>query len=77
MAKTYRIELGALDMGQLLAGLEERADSWGKTAEYHRTGDSPADFIVEECTDADEAGRIAAHYRSIVAEIARQMEAQS
>lgn len=77
MSKTYRIELDDLDLGQLLDGLEGRAVAWEKTADYHRTGESPADFIVEECTDADEADRIAAHYRAILAKIGEQREAQS
>lgn len=31
MAKIYRIELDELDLGQLLDGLEARADAWEKT----------------------------------------------
>jgi hypothetical protein len=77
MRQTYRIELDALDLGQLLDGLEARAEAWEKTADYHLTGESPADFIVEECSDADEAIRIAAHYHSIITKIQQQREAQS
>lgn len=77
MSKTYRIELNDLDLGQLLDGLEARAKAWEKTANYHRTGESPPDFIVEECNDADEADRIANHYRSIIAKIRKQHEEQS
>ncbi len=77
MPKKYRIELDELDLGQLLDGLEARADAWEKTADFHRTGESPADFIVEECNGADEADKIAAHYRSIIAQIIEQREAQS
>lgn len=77
MQKLYRIELDDFDLGQLLDGLEARADVWAKTADYHHTGESPLDFIVEECNDADEANRIATHYRSIIAKIKKQREAQS
>jgi len=77
MSKTYRIELDDLNLGQLLGGLESRAEAWEKTAEYHRTGESPPDFIVEECNNADEADSIASHYRSIVANIRKQQEGQS
>ena len=76
MHRIYRIELSDLDLGQLLDGLEVRAEAWEKTAAYHRTGESPPDFIVEECTDGEEAERIAWRYRSIMADIRRQMEAQ-
>jgi hypothetical protein len=76
MKKTYRIELDDCELGQLLDGLEARADAWLKTADYHRTGHSPPDFIVEECNDADEADSIANHYRSIIAKIREQQEEQ-
>ncbi len=77
MSKTYLIRLDENDLGQLLDGLEARAEAWEKTAHYHRTGESPADLIVEECTDEDEADRIAAHYRSIISKILEQRKAQS
>lgn len=77
MSKTYVLRLDDNDVGQLLNGLEARAVAWTKTAEYHRTGESPPDFIVEECNDADEANRIATHYRSIIAKIHKQQAEQS
>ena len=77
MPKKYRIELDDSDLGQLLDGLEARVEAWEKTADYHRTAESPPDFIVEECNDADEADRIARHYRSIISKIRQQQEEQS
>jgi hypothetical protein len=77
MSKIYVLRLDQNDVGQLLDGLEDRADVWTKTADYHRTGESPANFIVEECNDADEANRIAKHYRSIIAKIRKQQREQS
>lgn len=77
MQKIYGIKLDGHDLGQLLDGLEVRADAWEKTAEYHRTAQSPPGFIVEECNDADEADRIATHYQTIIANIRKQSEAQS
>lgn len=77
MQKIYRIELDDFDLGQLLDGLGARAEAWEKTADYHRTGESPADFIVEECNDADEAENISAHCRSIISKIQKQREAQA
>lgn len=38
MAKIYHIELSEDDLGQLLDGLEVRAESWERTAEYLRSG---------------------------------------
>jgi hypothetical protein len=77
MSRTYLLRLDGFDLGQVLDGLEIRAEAWEKTAEYHRTGKSPPDFIVEGCNSADEAGRIAGHYRSIIAEIQKQQDEQS
>lgn len=77
MSKTYLIRLEENDLGQLLDGLDARAEAWEKTAAYHRTGESPPDLIVEECNDADEAESIARHYRAIIAKVCQQREAQS
>jgi hypothetical protein len=68
--RKFKIELDDFDLGQVLDGLESRAVAWEKTAEFHRAGES--DVVVEECRDAEEAGKIAAHYRSIIANIRRQ-----
>ena len=79
MAKIYRIELESLDLGQILDGLELRAQSWERTADYLHTQTMSAGefFIVEECSKPEEANDIAAHYRSIIETIRRQMEAQA
>ena len=77
MKKIYRSELDDFDLGQLLDGLQSRAKAWERTANYHRTGEPSADFIVEECNDADEADNISAHHRSIISKIQKQREAQS
>lgn len=77
MRKNYTIQLGSLDLGQLLDGLEGRAESWERTAEYLRSGYIEGDFIVEECHKPEEADDIAAHYRCIIGTIRQQMEAQS
>lgn len=79
MAKNYCIELEGRDLGQLLDGLQVRAESWERTAEYLRTGAMPTGefFLVEECSKPEEADDIAEHYRSIIRKIQNQMEAQS
>jgi hypothetical protein len=76
MRKNYTIKLDSLDLGQLLDGLDVRAESWERTAEYLRSGYIEGDFIVEECSKPEEADDIAAHYRKLVANIRQQMEAQ-
>ncbi|RYD74016.1 MAG: hypothetical protein EOP84_20605 [Verrucomicrobiaceae bacterium] len=78
MAKIYRIELDDLDLGQLLDGLETRAESWEKTADYLRTEEMPGGdfFLIEECSEPEEADGIAEHYRSIIDKIQKQMASQ-
>lgn len=75
--RKFRIELDELDLGQIIDGLEMRAEAWETTAAYHRSGESRAGLLVEECRGAEEAEKIAAHYRSIIAKIREQREAQS
>ena len=79
MAKIYRIELESNDLGQLLDGLNIRAEAWEKTAAYHRTGEVPGDdlFLIEESSDEYEANAIAEHYRSIISNIRTQIGNQS
>lgn len=74
---TYRIEFDTLDLGQLLDGLQMRAESWERTAEYLRSGYIAGDdFVIEECSKPEEADGIAEHYRSIIRKIRSQMETQ-
>ena len=79
MARIYRIELDEHDLGQLLDGLEIRADSWRRTAEYLRAGDMPDGefFIIEECSDEDEAEAIAADYDRIIGVLMEQRDSQA
>ena len=78
MAKTYSIQLDDIDLGQLLDGLESKAEAWEKTSDYLRTGESPEGefFVIEECSDPEEADAVAGHYRSIISKISGQMEEQ-
>ena len=74
--KHYVIKFSSVDLGQLLDGLDSRAQAWEKTAAFHRSGVSAADFVVEECSGVAEAERIAKHYRSIICSIIQQTEHQ-
>ena len=78
MADTYCITLGRNDLGQLLDGLELRAESWERTGNYLLHGSAGGDdfFIPEECHKPHEAFGIAEHYRSIIQQIRIQMKAQ-
>ena len=76
MAITYHLELDENDLGQLMDGLEQRAESWERTAGYLRSGFLDGDEVIEECSDPREADSIAAHYRSILQKLHTQREAQ-
>ena len=77
MNKTYHIQLEANDLGQILDGLREREESWRRTADYFRSGGDGDDaFAIEECTDEQEAERIAEFYSRIIADLERQRKDQ-
>lgn len=74
--KEYVIRLNGLDLGQLIDGLEARATAWRLTAEYLETDSVPDGIVIEECSDAEEARRIAEHYKSIIRQVVAQLEVQ-
>ncbi len=76
--KKIKIELEELDVGQVLDGMGVRRDSWLRTADYLESGDMPDGefFLVEDCSDADEARWLADRYDSIIQAIREQMKAQ-
>ncbi|MCO6483341.1 MAG: hypothetical protein J5I62_11180 [Flavobacteriales bacterium] len=74
--KEFIIRLNGFDLGQLLDGLEARATAWRHTAEYMETGEAPEGFMIEECTDAEEARKIAGHYERILGTILQQQAEQ-
>jgi hypothetical protein len=77
MSRRLTITLDSLDLGQLLDGLETRAESWRKTADFMESGYAADDsFICEECADAGEATAIAKHYERIVSIIEKQVAEQ-
>lgn len=79
MEKHYKIDLSEHDLGQLLDGLEARKDSWMRTANYLRAGDQAEEefFLIEECSDEDEAAEIAADYGRIIAKLVNQRDSQA
>ena len=78
MDATFCLKLDAHDFGQVLDGLEQRAVAWERTADYLRTETIPPGelFLIEECSDPEEAAAISAHYRRILHTLRTQMEAQ-
>ena len=78
MEKLYQIKLAEHDWGQVLDGLEIRAESWKRTADYLRTGKLPDGelFLIEDCNNEEEADGLAARYEEIIKNIKGQMESQ-
>jgi hypothetical protein len=64
------------DLGQILEGLESHRDNWVRTADYFESGEIEEGYDIFECTDEDEARKIAAHYTRVIDEIRKQLEAQ-
>ena len=77
MGKTFYLRLDGFDLGQILDGLRCRQESWTNTAIYLRDEYFPDDsFVCEECSDTDEAQKIADHYQRIINAIERQVDEQ-
>jgi len=77
MRITYTIQLEENDLGQLLDGLRCRSESWHGTAVHLDVGhNSRADFVIEECSSADEAREIANDHDRIIATIEGQIKKQ-
>jgi hypothetical protein len=68
------ITLSRDDLGQIIDGLCCREDAYRKTAECLKTGQMAADFIVEEVSDAAEAGNLAEIYSDIINTLRQQMK---
>ena len=78
VGKQFKIEVESIDLGQILDGLRSRQESWKNTAIFLRDGFFPDDALVcEECSDPDEAEKIARHYERIIRSIEQQIDQQS
>jgi hypothetical protein len=77
MGKQVLLTLDSLDVGQILDGLRSRQESWANTAMFLRDDYFPdGAFVCEECSEPDEAQRIADYYQRIIASIEQQIDAQ-
>jgi hypothetical protein len=77
MGAQIRLQLNRLDVGQILDGLRCRQQSWATTAIWLRDGSFPDEsFVAEECSDWEEAQRLADWYQRIIVTIERQVNEQ-
>ncbi len=76
MSRTIHLSLNEDDLNQAIDGLCVREKAWQQTAMLMR-GERPHDpSVCEECSDADEAEGLAAHYSQIIKTIVAQRDAQ-
>jgi hypothetical protein len=77
MGKEFQINIDSLELGQILDGLRSRQESWKNTAIFLRDCFFPDDsFVCEECSDPDEAEKIADRYQRIISSIEQQVDTQ-
>ncbi|MEK7953360.1 hypothetical protein [Luteolibacter soli] len=66
--------LDSLMVGQILDALQVRREAWEKTSAWFRGVLDDPYFVIEECSDAEEADQIAAYYVEIEAELRKQLD---
>lgn len=72
MKEVINLNLPSLDVGQILDALQIRREAWAYTADYLRTGRVTESYTIEECSDAEEAQRLADYYARIMKSIEKQ-----
>jgi hypothetical protein len=77
MGKEFQINIDSLEVGQILDGLRSRQKSWKNTAIFLRDDFFPDEaFVSEDCSDPNEAKKIADDYRRIISNIEQQVDEQ-
>jgi hypothetical protein len=74
MEKNITLTLPTLMVGQILDALYIRLDSWEYTEEYLNTGHVHEPYLIEECSNPDEAHQIADYYKDIIESIEKQAD---
>ena len=74
MDENIVLTLPALAVGQILDALYIRMETWEYTEEYLNTGYVHEPYCIEECSNADEARRIADYYKDIIESIEKQAD---
>jgi hypothetical protein len=68
--------LDSLMVGQILDALEMRREAWEKTSAWYRGDLNDPFFVIEECSDGEEADQIAVYYLEIETELRKQLDQQ-
>jgi hypothetical protein len=72
MDNNVTLILSRPDVTQILDALSQRLETWKYTGRHLQTGYADDRYYVEECSDAEEAHRIAERYGSIINSIEQQ-----
>jgi len=72
MSENITLNLPSLAVGQILDGLYARVEIWEYTEEHLNTGLVREPYLIEECSDPDEARHIADYYKEIIRSIEEQ-----
>jgi len=72
MSEDIKLNLPELAVGQILDALYQRLEIWEYTEEYLNAGLVREPYLIEECSDADEAHQIAEYYKEIIESIEKQ-----
>jgi hypothetical protein len=73
MNEAVFLQLPRIDVWQVLDALYERKERWEYTAEYLNTGKVSEQYLIEECSDSEEATSIAESYKKVIKSIEEQM----
>jgi len=72
MDENVTLTLSKPDVAQILDALYQRLDTWKYTEQYLQTGYADESYCIEECSEAEEAHRIAECYGKIINSIDQQ-----
>src|SRR5436190_12254022 len=77
MRKSFLTSLASDDVGKILDGLEIRKNAWRDTALFLEIGTMPnGGFLMEECSNSEEARHLEQRYEEIISRIVKQRDAQ-
>ncbi|MHC4552306.1 MAG: hypothetical protein ACYSUT_06020 [Planctomycetota bacterium] len=76
MTEYITLSLNAMDVGQILDGLEQRRIIWQATSEYLAYNHTELSDIIEECSDPLEAQAVTDYYQYIIETIQNQRDMQ-
>ena len=72
MDNNVTLTISRTDVTQILDALSQRLETWKNTRVFLQKGYADENYCIEECSDAEEANRIADRYSKIIRLIEQQ-----